>query len=137
MKTAEQLGISEEKRAAIEMVGRMLERGEIVHRPVMSYSQHLPEGRWFCMSYWRAGRKAEGCGTAACIGGWVEELTGLTFESGSVEGYGLCVENNVALDELFYPKAVDNYTNIRSEHAARAVRNYLDHGEARWEEVLA
>lgn len=127
MMTSEQLGIPEEWRSALAEVLVMLESGELRHIPKSDFDRCQPYGsarpKWFNMSAWN-------CGSVCCIGGAAEIVGGFMFK-----------DHHESLANLFYPD-IDNepfltsYDAITPEQAARALRNYLETGAARWAEVL-
>lgn len=85
----------------------------------------VPDGR-FHMDTWRAPHP---CGTIMCLGGWAEFLVQKTlFYS---------VARPVGLHRLFYPKKYSAFSVKDPAVGARALRNYLTTGNARWSEVLA
>jgi hypothetical protein len=134
MMTAQELGIPEAWRAALGLVLGKLERGELRHVDLETFSQ-VPRGDWFNMNWWDNDFIAttKDCGTVACIGGWAEKLGGVKFE---VEGPLGLEENHPELEKLFYPRGTRDYDHIDAEHAATALRNYLTGGRAQWEEVM-
>jgi hypothetical protein len=121
---AEALGITEpEVRAMIKVLG-MLERGELQHVPNAPRSRR-PITNGFCMDTWE-------CGTAACIGGWVQRVSGISMEGRWREF--------PAIDHLFYPEEMNDdalLSKMTDGAAAIALRNYLTTGEPRWAEALA
>lgn len=127
MKIAQELGLSEAEHAALVLVLEKLEAGRLRHTTVKDAGLVPMGDEWFTMSWWVIGHGGD-CGTAACIGGWAERLGKVVFGD---------TECRSALDDLFYPptKMFPSYDMITVEMAARALRNYLETGAARWEEV--
>ena len=130
MKSAIDLGLTPEQFNALEKTLEAMESGQMRHVPDADTSffnfgnEHKFSGQ-FNMNIWREGNK---CGTVACIGGTAEILGGIVFDESTIP------ENLV---RLFYPQ--DNardYASITVAQAARALRNYLETGAARWDEVL-
>lgn len=114
--------IDQEFEGLVKVLG-MLERGELRHVP-----HHKPsskKGNGFRMADWD-------CGSAACIGGWIERITKIRFYSG---------EYSPALEQLYFPEDPGDDENspydANTEQAARAVRNFLTYGQPRWREVMA
>lgn len=140
MMTAEQLGLTEAEHGSLVATLSLLECGELPYLPFDEYAtvsktKQRP-GNYFNMSHWQY---ESPCGTVCCMGGTAERL-------GGGEGlYYKCWKSgdayNHALDDLFFPKGkvygFDRYDAITVAQAARALRNYLDTGRARWQEVLS
>lgn len=109
--SAEALGLTEEQRDAMITTLRAFERGEIK--------------RFYMGSWW--------CGTAGCIGGWIEELTGCDLSA--------IFQNSARLDRLLFPTDVYGDTHAIAcrdpKKGAQALRNYLVTGVADWEGVMA
>lgn len=103
--TAEALGITEEQHTALVKTLGFFERGEVP-----------PEK--FDMRYW--------CGTACCIGGWVEQLTGVNIDMGEP----------ASIQPLCYPET-DALFCTDPAKGAHALRNYLTRGDADWRSVMA
>jgi hypothetical protein len=124
-KTATELKISEEEQAALIKVLGMLERGELVDAPSCFYITH----NGFNMNC-----QGEGCGTAACIGGWVATIIGVRQKT-YVNSYRpfdsmitrVRVKNNCKLSDLYWSQ-----TSAKVAEAAIALRNYLTTGDAQW-----
>lgn len=112
-KTPMDLGLSDPEFDALFKVLGMLERGEI-------------EPEQFNMSRW--------CGTICCIIGHARNLDARAFS-------GPILDRDVALRQLFGAGTVGRrkigLSDIAPTQAAIALRNYLTHGEARWDEALA
>lgn len=128
-KTASALRITDAEFDALVRVLGALERGELIHVPDRHETLPFPKGQSsFNMNLWNAPSN-EDCGTVHCIGGWAEQFGGITW--------GL--PRPIALTALFYPplKAKVGYDDITTAQAAIALRNYLTHGEPRWEEALS
>jgi hypothetical protein len=126
-KSAAELGIPQAHYDVLVEVLHMLERGEIRHIEV-------PDGLWksasdgeFCglfnMSVWVS---AGPCGTAACLGGTAELISGLKFGD-DMQTRGL--------ERLFYPWSID-MDKVTPEMGAIALRNYLTTGSPRWREAV-
>jgi hypothetical protein len=124
-KSATELGIAENQRAALMKTLVLLETGKLKHVPDVDGLDNdwLAKGRFsgkFNMGEWITSYKR--CGTVACIGG-TAELVGkvrMKCECGS------------ALHELFYPSSLTNWDAITPAIAAKALRSYLSCGDARW-----
>jgi hypothetical protein len=123
-RTAADLGIKDEQRAALITLLGMLERGEIVHQTVGTRARDYESDlRAFNMMEWD-------CGSAACLGGWCEHIAERDFPH-PYPGEGI--------RGLFYPddeegpqSANYDYDAITTEQAATALRNYLTTGRPRW-----
>lgn len=109
--TPEKLNISDKQFNALVQVLGMLERGE------------LPWHKKFDMTSWPT--KGISCGTVGCIGFWAESILEAEIVSKDEE-----------LLQLFYADDFD-LDEIKPEHAAQALRNYLGTGKANWASVLA
>lgn len=120
-KTPADLKITDAEFDALAKVLGMLERDELQHvKPL----QNVPNG--FNMADWHY---KQHCGSACCIGGWVQRLFKIDLAP--------CGGKTPALDRLFYPhQPGTRLSQITTAQAAVAVRNYLTHGEPRWEEAL-
>jgi hypothetical protein len=115
------LGISSDDVEALVAVLGMLERGEVTHHPSETECR---DG--FNMKHYGH------CGTTQCIAGLADRLYGV----------GLCCRHLNSLpgplDDLFCgPQFGKHNEDITVEQAATALRNYLTHGEPRWDEALA
>lgn len=129
-KTPAELGIEELEFGALTKVLGMLERGELIHEPRMKGNIFDPQVQnGFCMAC--SGIQTS-CGTVACIGGWVAILMG--NKGPSINEYVNLVEGSSSLRDLYWGRSRRNVTPAQ---AAIALRNYLTHGEPRWEEALA
>jgi len=139
-KTPDELQVTDAEFAALLQVLGALERDEFRHYTLSRrrlIRATVPNG--FSMSEHLC---KEGCNTVACIAGWAHEFSGgKVFKSnGGIQGaflWGGVLSH--ALEELFYmytqpPGALDTTT---PKQAARALRNFLTYGEARWDEALA
>lgn len=129
------LGITEEEHSALVTVLGMLERGELRHvdHPHM-VEPIVPNG--FHMADWC---HATQCGTAACIGGWVERTSGVNLGYGSLRWDSLPEYTQVALQDLFYPEEMndnDLLSKMTDKAAALALSNYLTTGKPDWKSVL-
>jgi hypothetical protein len=118
-KTAADLGISEIEHDALRKVLGMLERQEI-------------SPRQFTME-----RVIHRCGTPACICGWARHIS----KGEAFPGIGAAypAKRTEQLSHLF---AMTSDVNVGAysatcAQAAIALRNYLTHGEPRWDEALA
>ena len=121
-KTAQELGLSDVELGALITVLRMLERGDIAAAD-------------FHMGIFR-----HECRTPACICGWAHHITSgrafpeLTAQCGPLLLYR---RSSKALTELFRLTAArGSGGEITTAQAAIALRNYLTHGEPRWDEAM-
>lgn len=130
-KTVAQLKITDAEFDALAKVLGMLERGELKHQRGFG-SSYNKDHFGFNMGDWCTRNE---CGTTACIGGWVALFTGRDPKNYVHSAVG-------AMRELYFPKADDGHllgtmNQITTDQAAIALRNYLTHGEPRWDEALA
>ena len=117
--TAADLGITEAELDALIKVLGMLERGELIDaRTPKQRGKNL-----FHMSEW-----GRGCGTAACIGGYVALLT--KQDQHDYVNY----KHSAPLNNLYWGTT---FRGAKVSQAAIALRSYLTTGEANWDEALA
>lgn len=144
MKTAENLGISQEMHDALVWVRNMLNEQQIVHVPDDQY----PMGRnGFNM---RTSSAKYECGSVGCIGGWAWVAMNLDAVERDADD-GLFKLTNYQTDRasnfvhemsskellhLFFPPFSADYDSITTKEAALAIDNYLTTGYAQWESVL-
>jgi hypothetical protein len=133
LKTAKELGLPEEHYCALVKTLDALENNKIRHVtrmqlanwPFESVTKIRTFDKMFSMRAWKSGYA---CGTVACIGGTAELLGGVDMEDGAVGGD--------ELNDLFYPDGCEGAWDATPKQAAKALRNYLMTGEARWEEAM-
>lgn len=134
-KTPAELEITDSEFEALHKVLRMLEREEVPHvsgrTPLPSSKIGVPNG--FNMGFVYS---AHDCGTACCIVGWARFFAG--------DKTLLLRTKTAELEDLFCmgrPTSGLNRgkfsDNITPSEAAIALRNYLTHGEPRWEEAFS
>lgn len=131
-KTADELGIQEDWRAALAKTLVLLETGKLrladtIHQKFDNEAKRKFDGL-FNMSCW--GSVAHRCGTIACIGGTAELVGNVSF------GHHLShiTELPIELHELFYVKRHNiDWHRITPSQAATALRSYLTTGDARWD----
>lgn len=121
-KTAADLGITETEQDALIKVLGMLERAEL---------RYAEGGETECENGFNIGTQGKGCGTPACIGGWVARLMGID-EGRYVDSYMPDFSErrpDKALSGLYwrYPK------DVGVDEAATALRSFLTTGDARWD----
>lgn len=126
LKSAIELGISENQMTALVTVLGMLERGELKHAKI---DKSKPNHMWplkfsglFNMGEWQ---QSFDCGTVCCIGGTAELLSGEEFENMTEEVEG-----------LFYPNGISDWGSITPEQAACALRSFLTTGNANWADSI-
>ncbi len=133
-KTAAALRLSSAEHAGLVAVLRMLEREELKHTDFACPT--IPNG----FNMHRTYVKGE-CGTAACMLGWARSImkNDCAFKTPL---YGR--QKNMALLETFMFEQCDptyrqgwDRAAVTTTQAAIALRNYLTHGEPRWDEALA
>lgn len=97
-------------------------------------------GNVFCMSSTYATDHSRG--TIGCIGGYAALAMGLEQKS-SVQRYIYQYEHFGSLSVLYFPRdpktgrLLSGLRKVTPPQAAIAVRNFLTHGEPRWDEALA
>lgn len=123
-KTAADLGISDLEHFYLTKVLGMLERGDLVDVEAAIHG---------CTNGFNMGTQGKGCGTPACIGGWVAFLMGedqMTY----VDRFLQSRTKNQALTELYWNERAVEKGKVA--HAAVALRSYLTTGDARWDLAL-
>lgn len=133
-KTPADLRLTDMEFESLVKVLGMLERGELRHDP-----KRMLTGERFNMGVWRWN---DGCGSIACICGWAYFISkGAAFPE--LQYFSSRPERNEPLEDLFVPVkhpdagvANKRMLQITTAQAAIALRNYLTHGEARWDEAL-
>ena len=136
MLTATELGIHPEHREALIRVRDGLCSGEFIHidiETIPRLSQQKVYGKLFNMRNWNS---VSSCGTVCCIGGWVEQLTGLKFDG---ESTNQKADNITELHNLFFPYEIGSgsaWKKITPKQAAAAITNYLEEGKPYWKEVM-
>jgi hypothetical protein len=122
-KTAKELGLADAEVEALITVLRMLEREDIAQEQ-------------FHMGHFR-----HECRTPACICGWAHHISSgrafpeLSSPYGPIILYRRLSHSTGALFRL--TAARGSGSEITPAQAAVALRNYLTHGEPRWEETTA
>jgi hypothetical protein len=121
-KTAKELGLAQVEVETLVIVLRMLERGDIAREQF-----HM-------------GRFRHECRTPACICGWAHYVSrGLAFSELASPCGPIILHRRAsgALSELFrLTQARGSGGEITPAQAAVALRNYLTHGEPRWDEAV-
>lgn len=121
-KTAAELRIPEDQYAALIKTLELMEAGKIVHVEDYSSFDAVEEFTGhFNMDVWIG--KAD-CGTVACIGGTAELVGKVQFIDFKIPP---------ELYTLFYEYGGDDPSVA---DGAKALRNYLTGGEAKWDEVM-
>ena len=96
----------------------------------------------FDMAYSYCDRKASNhfCGSACCIGGWVQYLNKNTRDLELQYAVATICPPDMSRDEIYrlcYPDAVqDSGYDATPQQAARAVEILRDTGECDWEEAM-
>lgn len=136
LKTPDELGLKDAEFQALRTVLGMLERGEIAHSRYRRTIYEFADGekpQFFNMYSFIT---ETDCGTACCICGWAEHIGHLPDNSLVVKRYML-----PHLEELFDPPARGvpdaDMNAVTPAQAAIALRNYLTHGEPRWQEAVS
>lgn len=143
-KSATELGLNNLHRDALISALRLLEGDELVFVSRETLQNTHPDDlppNGFNMGVWMRRGEPDACGfhsSCGCIGGWGEMIAHCSFFIDDQQGGG---PHWRELDNLFYANELDDATvmlsQITCEQAARALRNYLETGRARWKEALA
>jgi hypothetical protein len=120
-KTADDLEITAEEHGALIKVLGMLERGELVDA----------RNGAVCDNGFDMSDCGNGCGTAACIGGWVASI--LKFHQKKYVSHSIHVDG---LYGLYFGGGCLAYVDATVSQAAIALRSYLTTGNARWDLAL-
>jgi hypothetical protein len=142
-KTARELRLSRREHNALVWTLGMLERGELKESPPDLRRQ---SGNFF---YMPDVITRLSCGTAACMKGWAAiHMLGINPDPDGtyrldafqlVEAHTFLDKNNDALNDLFYfggASEQHRMMDVKPHHAACALRNYLTHGKANWNEAM-
>lgn len=119
--TAKELQISDKELAALIKVLGMLERGDL--------KDAMQDER--CDNGFNMGTQGAGCGTPACIGGWVATLMNVP-QMKYVDSYMLTKGRPQGISNLYWTTL-----SASVEQAAIALRNFLTTGQPRWDLALA
>lgn len=150
--SSEELGISPELFEALKRVRYGLANNLMRHVP---YEDEIEIPRRFNFNMAYSGREAYNCGTIACIGGWAYIImNGTRDHDGTYKYDNKAVSDFVyrpptpQLRDLFFPGSQNgrdevnwgvnkyNYKTITPEQAVKAIDNYLNTGDANWQEIL-
>lgn len=127
--SADDLGITEPQKDALIKTLVLLETGKLQHVPSSIEGDGSPGfSGHFNMCNWGA---AHDCGTIACIGGTAELVGDVSF------GYIYGLQNKNLKDLFLPPFDSTKWNGITPEQAARALRSYLQTGDAKWSEAIA
>ena len=128
-----ELKITQAEYDALIWVRNGLAKGRFTHEPEATESTEYPLTiRAFHMGY----IGEHGCGTAACIGGWVVRAPLPTAGEAVPENYMADNLFSSSIEPLFYPAANLLYSQITPTQAAQACDNFLITGKPNWEEIL-
>jgi hypothetical protein len=122
--TAADLSLTGAQKAALIKVLVLLETGRLEHHqsePRKIFNDEATFCGKFNMEYWTS---LHHCGTVACIGGTAQLVGNVDFEE---------EPQTAALQELFSPQHVLDWSSITTDQAAVALRSYLTTGDARWD----
>lgn len=122
-KTAADLNIKQAELVALIKVLGMLERCDLVD----------VEQETRCENGFNMGTQGRGCGTPACIGGWVARLMDID-QMTYVDGYLPHRTKNEALTDLYWN---DRAMRANASQATTALRSYLTIADARWDLALS
>lgn len=134
MKTARQLNLNPEEYEALLLVREGLANGKWKH--ALKGDKDIACG--FNMA--QAHYEKEGCGTVACIGGWMAVAMGMDNMAanayvGKHEPWsGRSSDRPIA--RLFFPPWSSTYENITTEQAVQAIDNFLKEGSPCWADVI-
>lgn len=164
MKTSAELNLTDSQYDALKRVRYGLATGLLIH--VENYDEHgeEPDGYGtdprFAFNMGVSGKTTPGCGTVACIGGWVYVLEnwikdpktriyspppGSKIEDEELrQAEFVTCPGNDALKSLFFPPDyVDHHSiewvewaEITAKMAVEAIDNYLNTGDPDWRSVL-
>lgn len=129
-KTPADLKITNAEFDSLVKVLGMLERGEIMKGPkrIRPWSiDNLPAPTLFDMHFEAIGTK---CGTVCCFLGWAKHVS-------QVPVFNRSMRFTAELHELTFPQVPGALDCNDPAKGAIALRNYLTHGEARWDEAMA
>lgn len=124
MLTANDLGTTQLHIEALLKVRNGLASGEYVH---VNVNGDPPEAghRGFDMNC-----DMNGCGTVACIGGWMAAELGMG--KGEAQAF---VHNNDTFHDLFFPGQIKTWEQITPEMAVEAIDSFLEHGDPDWQRI--
>lgn len=120
-KTAKSLGITDQEISALIKVLGMLERGDL--RDVDQDES--------CNNGFNMGTQGFGCGTPACIGGWVATIMDVP-QMMYVDDYMESRRKPAGITSLYW-----GTLDASVQEAALALRNFLTEGHPRWSSVFA
>ena len=139
-KTAGELCIREPEREALIDVMHGLGNGEYVHVPADSLD--IGEARILCVLGKNGARPfnmvsfhshiRDGCGTAGCIGGWMEMHPAIRRDFRVARANGYIARYSTALTNLFCTDGDCALGGITPAQTARACRSFLATGRADW-----
>lgn len=148
MKTATELGITDEELAALLIVRDNLSNGTFVHQPKLSddLCNHKRPVDSDTKPYFNMGLATTHghCGSVGCIGGWVATILyggkidaqKMADNEVSIDGYVANGGENGTLDDLFYPPfSLDKWDDITPAQAAKAIDNLLHFGDPHWDQI--
>lgn len=137
MKTAQELGITEQEYEALKVVRDALDEGIIKDADVEEKESFI-----FDMSICGA---RTSCGTAGCIGGWMYVVMNNDGKiPNTISGRGrlhgmenyVNIKRSEELQDLFFPPVHLQYEDISSSYAVIAIDNFLMTGYPDWEEII-
>lgn len=134
--SARRLGIRERERAALIKVMRNLRSGNLERR------KRDEDGDSFNLSC-AAEKRKRGCGTVACIGGWMALYMGMSLEEAEsyvMENFSVEYEPETKrewLGHLFYGRGLGLYlSSVKPLQAAESIRIYLTTGQVDWKQAM-
>jgi hypothetical protein len=127
-KPALELGISDEQHQGLIDTMNLLETTGSPFRFDMNNWFNAPVFYYTCPSNMHARYLAgtHDCGTAACIGGTAEAISGVSFKG----------QRTPQLYNLFFPYSVRVWARITEQMGGQAIRNYLTTGYANWPSIV-
>lgn len=142
-RTAVDQGVDQFELDALAMVLSALERGEILYAPAGDILGRKPHGKYFNLALGFSGVSDDYCGSVGCIAGWANALSGrrafTEFQTRQGDKW-LAMSDRLpraVMDLFFGSGGTGCNSQVTTDHAAAALRNYLTLGEPRWAEVLA
>lgn len=119
--------ITAEEKAALIRVRDGLRAGKYVHARSADKRSKKPRFDMGTTGLFKQGK--HGCGSVACIGGWVHK------ELGRTGGASTWAYTKAAA--LCYPDVINDWSGITPKEAANAIDNFLKDGKPRWKAVIA
>ena len=141
MKTAEDLGLSEEELQALLKVREDLKQGYLRYKS-LSVVEERSSGNYFNMS---VGLTKHGCGSIGCIAGQMalylnkgDFITAMRVSNRLLGHSYLNGPQATALETLFVPiNTPCVWSDLTVDEAVAAITNFVETGHASWDKVCA